>query len=274
MFEALLNKPLIEGLHMAMLAVLLGTLRFVPIIMVMPPFNMANITMGLLRGGVLLGMSLFFFPQSLEAVLTLEGQHDVYEQLLWLLPKEVLVGLIIAIILSAPFWIAFSSGAILDAQSGAQLAGMIDPSLGEETTPHATFFQIVMLALALQAQLFVLMATEILPASYELWPLHSALPEISTTIFDFAARLLGFMLYSALVVILPFAAGLFMIDMGLAYLSRFVPSMNPFFLSMSAKMVFVSVFAVVYHTFLLDYLSDYLRLTDILFGSGEVANER
>lgn len=258
MIENLLNLTLIDGLEVALLALALGSLRLIPILILFPPFNMASLSVGLVRSGIVLGLSVFYFPNILAVVIELKINGNLYNNLLWLLPKEIFIGLLVALVMSLPFWIAFSSGAFVDNQSGAQLGEMIDPGTREEATANASFFQLIMLALVLQANVFVLLATEILPESYEVWPLLEALPAFTSQSFRFFFELLGFVLSSALIIVGPFVAGLLMLDLGLAYLSRFVPSQNPFFLSMSGKIAFVVIFSVLYHRYLVSYLSEFL----------------
>ncbi|KMW56383.1 Type III secretion inner membrane protein [Candidatus Rhodobacter oscarellae] len=250
-----IEDNLVPLLFTALSAFLLAGLRWLPVIMLLPAFTLVGLPNGLLRGGLMLGLSLFHIP--ILWPLVQDRPHPMSPiaetPILLIVGKELFIGLLIAFALSAPFWIASAMGNIIDTQSGEQMNGFVDPSSGEEGSPNGTFLMLTLLAVFVEVGFF---SHVLLPAvldSYGAWPVATFAPTGLGPLLDFFMRLFGGLIVSAAGLAMPFIIAMLLIDIGLAFATRFVPSINPFFLSMGSKVMIVSILLVLYFPILIDH---------------------
>lgn len=147
----------------------------------------------------------------------LEGQD--YSALLLgvLVLKEVTLGLLLGVLLSMPFWMFESVGALLDNQRGALAGGQLNPSLGPDATPIGHLFKqlaifLLMISLGLGA------LTQVIWDSYLIWPATVWFPLPAANGLGLFLGLLAdtfthMMLYAA-----PFIAVLLLLEFGIALL--------------------------------------------------------
>jgi type III secretion protein T len=147
----------------------------------------------------------------------LEGQD--YSALLLgaLVLKEVTLGLLLGVLLSMPFWMFESVGALLDNQRGALAGGQLNPSLGPDATPIGHLFKqlaifLLMISLGLGAM------TQVIWDSYLIWPATVWFPLPAANGLGLFLGLLAdtfthMMLYAA-----PFIAVLLLLEFGIALL--------------------------------------------------------
>lgn len=256
-----------------MSALVLSGLRLLPVVYILPIFTLAGYTAGLLRGGIVFGLGLFHVPIIWGA---LGVRPDLLAPIgdlpiILVIGKELFIGIIVACLLSLPFWIATMAGNIIDTQSGEQLGEQIDPGTGQDTTATGTYLGLLAMGIFLEAGFFSLILAPIIADSYAAWPLGELILVPGPLLVGFFSKLLGTMLYYALTIIMPFVVGMFLIDIGLAYTSRFVPSINPFFLSLSFKVLYLSLLHIMYSTTMEMHflaLSDLFEIFDRLVNAG------
>lgn len=169
---------------------------------------------GMLRHTIVVVMALLPAP---AIHVMLEGQEHSALMLGGLVLKELALGLLLGVMLSMPFWLFESVGALLDNQRGALAGGQLNPSLGPDATPAGHLFK--------QLAIFLLMAsmglgalTQVIWDSYLLWPPTVWFPLPAADGFDVFVGLLGdtfthMMLYAA-----PFIAVLLLLEFGIALL--------------------------------------------------------
>lgn len=254
-------------------ALVLSGLRLLPVVYILPIFTLAGYTAGVLRGGIVFGLSLFHVPIIWAALGDRTNPIAPIGDLpiMLVIGKEVFIGIIIACLLSLPFWIATIAGNIIDTQSGEQIGEQIDPGTGQDTTATGTYLGLVAMGIFLEAGFFALILGPIIADSYAAWPLGELIPVPGPLLVGFFAKLLGTMMYYALTIIMPFFVGMFLIDIGLGYTSRFVPAINPFFLSLSFKVLYLTLLHILYaSTMELHFLalSDLFEIFDRLVNAG------
>lgn len=147
----------------------------------------------------------------------LEGQDYSALMLGALVLKEVALGLLLGVLLSMPFWMFESVGALLDNQRGALAGGQLNPSLGPDATPIGHLFKhlavfLLMISLGLGAM------TQVIWDSYLIWPATVWFPLPAANGFSLFTGLLAdtfthMMLYAA-----PFIAVLLLLEFGIALL--------------------------------------------------------
>ena len=147
----------------------------------------------------------------------LAGQDYSMLMLGGLVLKEVILGFLLGVLLSMPFWMFESVGALLDNQRGALAGGQLNPSLGPDATPIGHLFKqlavfLLMISLGLGAM------TQVIWDSYLIWPATVWFPLPAANGFSLFTGLLAdtfthMMLYAA-----PFIAVLLLLEFGIALL--------------------------------------------------------
>lgn len=173
-----------------------------------------------------------------------ESFHSL--SLAFTLLKEAAIGMLIGVLLSLPFNIFISVGAIIDNQRGATSGQMADPALGQ-TTFLGSFMQRTFVIVMIEAGMFGLLFSIIID-SYALWPVAANFPEMlfsgeQLVISQFSDMTQKIMLY-----VLPVLIVMLMIDLGFAILGLFSPQMQVYFLSMPAKSIVALLVLALYAT--------------------------
>lgn len=145
--------------------------------------------------------------------------------------KEFVVGLLLALTLCVPFWIAISIGELLDNQRGATLSDSIDPVNGGQSSILSGFMNFAFGALFFVSNgiQFIL---ESMIESYNLFPRGSNL-------LNFYWMELGFflmvMVKNSIILAAPVLIVMMISEILLGIFARYCPQLNPFSLSLTVK---------------------------------------
>jgi len=146
-----------------------------------------------------------------------------------LLVQEFVVGLLLALTLCVPFWIAISVGELLDNQRGATLSDSIDPVNGGQSSILSGFMNFAFGALffASNGVQFIL---ESMIESYKLFPRGGSL-------LNFHWQELGFflMVKNSIMLAAPVLIVMMIAELLLGIFARYCPQLNPFSLSLTVK---------------------------------------
>ena len=148
-----------------------------------------------------------------------------------LLVQEFVVGLLLALTLCVPFWIAISVGELLDNQRGATLSDSIDPVNGGQSSILSGFMNFAFGALffASNGVQFIL---ESMIESYKLFPRGGDL-------LSFHWQELGFflmiMVKNSIMLAAPVLIVMMIAELLLGIFARYCPQLNPFSLSLTVK---------------------------------------
>ena len=112
-------------------SLLIGMARIYPCAFLVAAFCFQHIR-GMPRHAVVMVMALMPAP-GIHAALA--GQELSAMMLGALVLKEAILGFLLGVLLSMPFWMFESVGALLDNQRGALAGGQLNPSLGPDATP-------------------------------------------------------------------------------------------------------------------------------------------
>lgn len=208
-------------------ACLLLGLRVAPVLAFAPPFTSVRVP-ALFRLWLGLGLSVALVSATrLDRTL-----HDLdLGGLLAIAAPEAVLGLLIVLVSQLAFGALQLAGRVIDVQAGFGLAVLIDPTTRAQVPLIGTLFTLAAAAMffALDGHLALL---RLLGASIDLlplgqWRLDVAVPRIGALATLFCSIALGF----AGMVILT----IFLIDLGIALLSRTVPQMNVLVLGFQVK---------------------------------------
>lgn len=245
-------------------SLVIGMARIYPCAILVPAFCFQHIR-GMLRHVIVMVMALIPAPAIHAA---LQGQEHSALLIAGLVLKEVALGILLGVLLSMPFWLFESVGALLDNQRGALTGGQINPSLGPDATPIGHMFkQLAILLLLVTLGLGGL--TQVIWDSYLIWPATAWLPLPAVGGFSVFLGLMGdtfthMMLYAA-----PFIAVLLLLEFGVALLSLYSPQLQVSSLAMPVKCLAGLAFLLLYLPLLQDLIVNRMSLLgDLKHGLG------
>lgn len=231
----------------------MGLPRLVVAFMVFPLFA-GTIMTGLVRNGILLSLVFILYPM-LDA--SFPKVDLTWLQWMGLIIKEIFIGMVIAYLISIPFWIVESVGHVIDFQTGASNSVVFDPLSGKESGINAQFL-LQLTGAAFFASGGFLFLTALLFESYKIWPVYSALPKIGTVFSNYFISETGDMMELIVKVSAPVIMVLIIVELGLGLINRFTPQLNVFSLAQPIK-GFLAVFMLsLFLAFMLDTLKVYL----------------
>ena len=91
--------------------------------------------------------------------------------------------------------------------------------------------------------------------SYQVWPVTTYFPVISTDMSFYFLRLLDTFMYLILLIAGPVLIVIFLVDLGFGFLNRSVPQINVFILSLPVK----GIASILILTFYITKIADYLK---------------
>lgn len=182
-----------------------------------------------------------------------------------LLIKEAVIGFLLGFVLAIPFWAVESSGTFIDTQRGATIGSAVSPLTGHDETPlgHLLtqgFFVFFVVAGGL---LFTL---DVLYESFRFWPVTTMLPDFSVQAPGIVLGLFDRMFRMMLLLSAPVIVAMFLSEMALALVSRFVPQLQVFFLAMPVKTGVGLLVLLLYITLFFDALRNEMGTAYEVFG--------
>ena len=222
-----------RGPEIVFLGLLLSAARPLAFIFVLPLFTRFGLQQGLIQGAVMVAFAAPVFPgvaAAVEAAPTLS-----IATLSALLVKELLLGLILGLVLGLPLWAVVAAGDFIDLQRGAQMATLVDPGAGEETTITGTAFFLLIALVLVTSGWFTEVLLETLYGSYRGWPVLDALPPLDPEAGAAALGLLDALFETGLVLSIPIVGTMLFAEVALGLAGRYTQQLNVMFIAMSLK---------------------------------------
>ncbi|AMB87250.1 type III secretion system protein [Pseudomonas agarici] len=243
-----------ESAFELMLGMGLAMARLLPCLILVPAFCFKHLK-GPLRYGVTCALALIPAP-SIGRALALE--NDAWFTIAGLLLKESVLGILLGLLLYAPFWMFATVGALLDSQRGALSGGQLNPSLGPDATPLGELFQEALIMLVILSGGLSLI-TQVIWDSYEIWPPTVWLPGLNIGGLDIFLEQLNQTLQHAMLYAAPFIGLLLLIDVAFAIIGLYAQQLNVSIMSMPAKSMAGLAFLLIYLPTLLEMGNGQLR---------------
>ncbi len=215
----------------------LAMARLYGFVLVFPLFSWLGVT-GTLQAAISLGLAIPliqpFYLEIADATTGLAGDLPAWF-LTTLIAKELLIGVVLGVLLGAPFWAAEVAGGYVDYYRGAALSGMAlaRPEGGQMLTTGAAI-QLLLLAIFVSTG-GLRDVIEILYRSYAVWPALEPTPRVIGPLSPFVIALLKDMFILAAALAAPLLIVMALADAALALASRMSPRLNVFDASLSAK---------------------------------------
>lgn len=242
----------------------LSTPRIMVAFMIIPFLSSVTLP-GLLRNGVVISFSLLLYP-IVKAQLV--GEELTSMIIIGLLCKEVFLGLIIGYVVAQLFWIIQSIGFLIDTQRGATMAGSMVPLFGDQTSPLGVFLsQSVTVLFFVSGGIHIFL--DGLYESYQTWPVLSFYPNLGIHGIKFFLKQFDLLMYFTIFLAAPVVLSMFIVELVMGLIGRFVPSLNVFFLAMPIKSALAFFVLTLYISILMYYFTDQFRHIGSLFDSLE-----
>ena len=215
-------------------AFFLSLARLIPI-MVIAPFFGARIAPGAIRIMFSIAILLILLPQVL---FSLKG--DIYFDLRFVgfFLKELAIGFVLGMLISIPFYIAQSSGTLIDHMRGAQSLQVTDPTTSSKTGPIGILYNLVLIAVffSIGGPFFFIDA---LGKSYQLIPVDKLFNPIffsaKLPLWQLIIGLFNYILSMSIQLAAPPIIGILMAEMFLGIANRMAPNVQIVFLGIPLK---------------------------------------
>ncbi|MCY0387288.1 type III secretion system export apparatus subunit SctT [Robbsia sp. Bb-Pol-6] len=210
--------------------------RMLAMLMVLPLFNQ-QLVPSLLRFAIAAAFGLLAAPALPgDAASAGAGMPSLPPLLLLLVltAKEAFVGFVLGYFFAMPFWLFQAVGFIIDNQRGASIAATLDPLTGNDSSPLGQLFLQAFIVFLLSSGGLQLVLGSVYD-SFLLWPPAAWLPRLSPASVPLLLDQLDRLIRLALVLASPVLIVMFLAEMGLALISRFVPQLQVFFIAMPIK---------------------------------------
>jgi len=252
-------------LNRALIALSCATVRVQVALAIVPLFNRQTVP-GLVRACIGLSLSLLVAPPVFVGLQQAGAPAGL--ELVLIILKEGLLGLLIGYAVATIFWGVEAVGFFIDNQRGASIASTLNPLTGNDSSPLGLLFNQAFAVYFLVAGGFGVFLT-MLYASYGLWPVTRFLPGLPIEGTQVFATLFAGVVHMAVLLSAPAIVAMMLAEMGLALVSRFAPQLQVFFLAMPVKCGMAFFVLVVYLPVLFDNLRDQIgHLPDLLGALG------
>ncbi len=205
-----------------------------------------------LRNGIIMTMSLFILPLTHEQFLNI--RLDLFNMLIILI-KEAVLGLLLGYTLSVPFWALKAAGFLIDMQRGVMSALFFSPMTANMVSPLGNLFNLFLTTLLLVSGGFLILLKTLF-LSYQTWPIDQFVPHFTLEVASFFLQQLDLLLYTSVLIAGPFLGMMFLIDFGLGMVGRILPQLNVFLAAMPIKSGLTFLMLALYVGFLADYLKE------------------
>jgi len=171
--------------------------------------------------------------------------------LLMLMCKEAFIGFALGYALALPFWAFEAVGFFIDNQRGASIAATLNPLTGNDSSPLGILFNQAFIVFFLISGGFLVMLG-VLYDSFALWPVFTWVPTLHAGTVPLLLAQLDRLMTLCMLYGAPVIVAMFLAELGLALVSRFVPQLQVFFLAMPIKSALAILVLIMYSATLFD----------------------
>jgi type III secretion protein T len=172
--------------------------------------------------------------------------------------KECLLGLLLGMAFAAPFWAVEAAGTLTDNQRGANAA--------QQVTPFAQADASALGSALLQALTVFMAATgafgalyQFLLFTFEAWPVLQPVPDVAQFSFEHSVSRFGEFLLTALLYAAPMLAIVLLVDFVFALMGVFAPQLQTYFAAFPIKSLAAIGVLALYVMTLLSHGEGYFR---------------
>lgn len=235
-------------------ALIMSQPRIIAMMITLPIFNQ-EILPSMLRFSISVCLGLFLVPILLPSVNQFTATGPL---IILILIKESFLGFVFGYFFAVAFWLFQAIGFLIDNQRGASIASTLDPLTGNDSSPLGQMFLQGFIVFFLVSGGFNLMLEELYD-SYRLWPVMTYFPVINIKSFPLILDQLDRLVKMGMLLALPVLLAMFLAELGLALISRFVPQLQVFFIAMPIKCALAFLVLALYVGTLFSYATEYVE---------------
>ncbi|WP_049841084.1 type III secretion system export apparatus subunit SctT [Klebsiella sp. RIT-PI-d] len=214
--------------HIIIIVTIVGMARLLPVFLMLPYLNSQMLGGMIVKNVIIIFIAFGFMPRLADQYADITNEPFIF-----IILKEVVIGLICGFCFAIPFWIVLAIGEIIDNQRGATISSTMNPGIGVDASFMGTFMNFYF------AAIFVVnngMATLVrsLYETYEIFPLNMKM-SFTWALMNQIVMLLNELMISAVILVGPVVVSLFLIEISIGILSRFAPQLNAFSVALSVK---------------------------------------
>ena len=217
-------------LHGQLIAIALTLPRLGASFLILPLFQQDTVP-AMLRNSLIVTLAISIFPM---AVATNSGAPIAAIDWPVILVKEFLIGAALGFLFGSVFWALGMAGSIVDSQSGATMASIIDPIQGHQTSLMGQLFSRFAAWLLMASGGFMVFLNLAL-TSYKLWPVTQTLPQLPDRGLILFVEEFGYIIKFGLMMAAPAIVVLAMIDLGFGLVNRYAQNFNVSSIAASIK---------------------------------------
>ncbi|MEO5672275.1 MAG: type III secretion system export apparatus subunit SctT [Ramlibacter sp.] len=234
--------------------------RILAMFVAIPIFN-KQLLPGMLRLSIGAAIGAVAAPALMPAVVSVDLTGA---QMLVLITKEAFVGFVLGYMIAIPFWAFEAIGFLVDNQRGASIAASLNPLTGNDSSPLGILFNQAFIVFFFISGGFVLILG-LLYDSFALWDVFSWSPQFRPSTVPLILDQLSRLVRIAMLLAAPAIVAMFLAEMGLALVSRFVPQLQVFFMAMPIKSALAMLVLMLYMATLFEYGKEHLHaLRDVV----------
>ncbi len=234
------------GIHEFLMAISSTQPRILALFAVLPIFN-PQLVPGMIRLGAAAAVGGLMAP----ALAPVVPEHIAATQMLLMICKEAFIGFALGYAIAIPFWAFEAVGFLIDNQRGASIAATLNPLTGNDSSPLGILFNQAFIVFFFISGGFLLILG-ILYDSFALWPIYEWVPTFRAQTVPLLIAQLNRMVLLTLLFGAPVIVSMFLAELGLALVSRFVPQLQVFFLAMPIKSALAMMVLMMYAATLFD----------------------
>lgn len=210
----------IDSIFSAMLALMITLPRALMALRGLPIFFARTAPMRI-RAAVSVAFTL---PIAVPTYYQLNNRPFQYAELFWLMGKEIMMGFLLGLLISMPFWILQIIGTWVDQQRGNNMFPN-SPGSDPDALPTGEFMRQTGIIIFLQGG-FLLAVFNMLVDSYQVWPALNPLPPFDQIRLDLFITEFAQMFNHAVLYASPIIIVLLLIEFGFAVLSIYAPQIQ------------------------------------------------
>jgi len=225
--------------------------RILAMFAMIPIFNQ-QLMPGMLRLSIGAVLGLILVPMLMPLVKVQELQTM---QVLAIIAKEAFIGFVLGFMIAIPFWTFEAVGFIIDNQRGASISATLNPLTGNDSSPLGDLMNQAFIVFFFVSGGFLIMLS-LLYGSFVQWNIFSWTPAFPADAMPVWLAQLDRLVRMALLLGAPAIVAMFLAEVGLALVSRFVQQLQVFFLAMPIKCALALLVLVIYCRTLFDYAGE------------------
>lgn len=228
--------------------------RIMAMFIAIPLFN-RQLLPGMLRLSIGAALGALAAPSLMPAVMASDLGAV---QSMFIVVKEAFVGMVLGMLVAIPFWAFEAVGFFIDNQRGASISATLNPITGNDTSPLGILFNQAFIVFFFISGGFLLML-QLLYDSFRLWDVFTWMPTLRPETVPVLLEQLSRLVRVALLLSAPAVVAMFLAEVGLALVSRFVPQLQVFFMAMPIKSALAVLVLMLYATTLFEYAGELLQ---------------